>query len=297
MSANWCGKSTPVAYSVSMPTSKPNITQRPLLISFLGVHPKTWAFPRRASFFWSMKYWRISFARMRWYSTVTPPMGTPLGAAEADASPKSFFCSGSARLTSGFFSSWLSAAARMTTAFLARGAAEEQLGARLRDCMDIPVIPWTWELLGRPPTCMPTRYAPLGAASMKEVLHMDTRVKGVVHSRPALVCSTSRSTNLPAQPLTATTTSPGASCSAFHPSLLAVPAVAAVDSSSTAMAPAGPSSSRSPATCSVESVWFRTSTPMLTAREAKGRDTEPGMCTAPKKVTTLPPYASCACAQ
>lgn len=34
-------KSTPVAYSVSSPTANPNMTQRPLVISFFGVHPKT----------------------------------------------------------------------------------------------------------------------------------------------------------------------------------------------------------------------------------------------------------------
>ena len=37
----WLGKSTPVAYSVISPTSRPNMTQRPLVISFFLVQPKT----------------------------------------------------------------------------------------------------------------------------------------------------------------------------------------------------------------------------------------------------------------
>lgn len=41
MRDSWCGKSTPVASSVSSPTAHPNITQRPLLISFFRVHPNT----------------------------------------------------------------------------------------------------------------------------------------------------------------------------------------------------------------------------------------------------------------
>ena len=38
-------KSTPVAYSVRRPTANPNITQRPLVISFFGVQPKTLRIP------------------------------------------------------------------------------------------------------------------------------------------------------------------------------------------------------------------------------------------------------------
>ena len=38
---SWLMKSTPVAYSVSSPTPKPNMTQRPFVISFFGVHPNT----------------------------------------------------------------------------------------------------------------------------------------------------------------------------------------------------------------------------------------------------------------
>ncbi len=38
-------KSTPVAYSVSSPTPKPNMTQRPFVISFFGVHPNTLHMP------------------------------------------------------------------------------------------------------------------------------------------------------------------------------------------------------------------------------------------------------------
>ena len=41
MSASCCGKSAPVAYSVSRPTAKPNITHRPFPISFFLVKPNT----------------------------------------------------------------------------------------------------------------------------------------------------------------------------------------------------------------------------------------------------------------
>lgn len=38
---SWSIKDTPVAYSVSMPTMRPNMTHRPLLISFFLVQPNT----------------------------------------------------------------------------------------------------------------------------------------------------------------------------------------------------------------------------------------------------------------
>lgn len=41
MSFSWSMKSTPVAYSVKQPTSRPNITQRPFPISFASVQPNT----------------------------------------------------------------------------------------------------------------------------------------------------------------------------------------------------------------------------------------------------------------
>ena len=50
MRPNWCGKSTPVAYSVSRPTAKPNMTHRPLVISLAFVHPKNlWPTRRHSS--------------------------------------------------------------------------------------------------------------------------------------------------------------------------------------------------------------------------------------------------------
>ena len=41
VSFSWLGKSTPVAYSVIIPTNSPNMTHRPLPISLLVVQPNT----------------------------------------------------------------------------------------------------------------------------------------------------------------------------------------------------------------------------------------------------------------
>lgn len=41
MSFSWLMKSTPVEYSVKRPTNTPNMTQRPLKISFARVQPNT----------------------------------------------------------------------------------------------------------------------------------------------------------------------------------------------------------------------------------------------------------------
>lgn len=49
MSRIWLGKSTPVAYSVNKPTNTPNITQRPLPISFDSVQPNTLRDARKAA--------------------------------------------------------------------------------------------------------------------------------------------------------------------------------------------------------------------------------------------------------
>ena len=46
---SWSMKSTPVAYSVSSPTAKPNMTHRPFPISFFFVHPNTLRAARRSA--------------------------------------------------------------------------------------------------------------------------------------------------------------------------------------------------------------------------------------------------------
>jgi len=50
-----------------MPTNKPNIVHRPLLISFFGVNPKTCASSTASSYCLSLKYLTIIFACWRWY--------------------------------------------------------------------------------------------------------------------------------------------------------------------------------------------------------------------------------------